>query len=149
MNFTSKEEMQYARACLAFAKKLGLIDDDSPDALQKRCEEENSKREMMLKSGETVYGVTHFSLPAYLQYELTGFKLNFVSENEEIKRVYEYKPISYEEKVEFYEKNSDLFTRYAGDSFHFKEVEAVIEKRIREAEFENEIQNILCQLTDR
>lgn len=135
-------------ACLAFAKRLGLIDDDSLDAVKIRCENENKKREEKLKSNEAVYGVTHFSVPAYLQYELTRFKLDFASEKEEIKRIYSYKEISFTEKKAFFEDNADLFTRYNGDMFSFGEVETVIEKRIREAEYENEIENILCQLTD-
>ena len=34
----------YAKACLIFAKRLGLIDDDSLDGVKSRCEKENEKR---------------------------------------------------------------------------------------------------------
>lgn len=147
--FTSNREMQYAKACYTFAKKLGLIDDDSFNAVKTRCDAENKAREEKIKNGEIVYGVTNFSLPAYIQYELTRFKLDFVSQAEKIKNNYNYKEISHDEEKEFFESNADLFTRYNGDSFSFGEVEAVIRKRIREAEYDNEIKNILCQCADR
>ncbi|MGN0522245.1 MAG: hypothetical protein ACI4IQ_06370 [Eubacterium sp.] len=147
--FTTQKEKQYAKACLVFAKQLGLIDDDSFEAVKTRCENENKKREEQLKNNEAVYGLTHFSLPAYLQYELTRYKLAFASEKEEIKKVYSYREISDEEKKAFFNENADLFTRYGGDSFSYGEVEMVIKKRIREAEYENEIGNILCKLADR
>ena len=101
----------------------------------------------MLEKGETVYGLTRFSLPVYLDYELTRFRLDFVSEKEEIKKSYSYKPISKKEKKAFYKNNRDLFTRYSGDSFRFREVEMIIEKKMREEQYEDEINNILCKLS--
>ena len=77
--FSGEEDKKYALACLEFAKRLGLIDDSSPDAVASRCEAENEKRKEMLEKGETVYGLTRFSLPVYLDYELTRFKLDFAS----------------------------------------------------------------------
>lgn len=88
-------------------------------------------------------------MPAYLEYELTRFKLAFASMKKEIKDNYDYREISFDEKVAYYNNNSDLFTRYNGDSFTFGEIEDVIEKRIREEEYDDEIKSILCQLTDR
>ncbi|MGN1124087.1 MAG: hypothetical protein ACI4RR_07055 [Eubacterium sp.] len=148
-SFTNEKNEQYARACLAFAKKLGLIDDDSLEGVKKRCEAENAKREAQQKDGEIFYGLTHFSFPAYLQHELTGFKLDFASENEKIKRVYNYKDISDRDTKAYYKNNRDLFTRYNGERFTYKEVKMIIKKKMREEEYENEINNILCQLADR
>ena len=145
--FSGEEEKKYTLACLEFAKRLGLIDDSSPDAVASRCEAENEKRKEMLEKGETVYGLTRFSLPVYLDYELTRFKLDFASEKEEIKKSYSYKPISKKEKKAFYKNNRDLFTRYSGDSFRFREVEMIIEKKMREEQYEDEINNILCKLS--
>ncbi len=144
--FSGEREKKYALACLEFAKRLGLIDDSSLDAVAIRCKAENEKRSEMLEKGETVYGLTQFSLPVYLDYELTRFKLDFVSEKEEIKKNYQYAPISKKERKAFYKNNRDLFTRYAGDSFRFREVDMIIEKKIREEQYDNEINNILCKL---
>ena len=45
--------------------------------------------------------------------------------------------------VSFWNGHRELFTRYQGDSFSYDEVATVIKKRIREKEYEQEIQNIL------
>lgn len=145
--FYDEREKKYALACLEFAKKLGLIDDSSLDALKLRCEAENAKRREKLENGETVYGLTEFPLAVYLDYELTRFKLDFASEKEEIKKVYSYASITKKDKKTFYKNNLDLFTRYNGDKFRFREVAMIIEKKIREEEYENEINNILRQLS--
>lgn len=149
MNFLTEKERDYAKACLIFAKQIGLIDDDSLDAVGSRCEKANQEKKDKLQKGETVFGLTEYSLPAYLEYELTRFKLAFASMKKEVKDNYNYREISFDEKVAYYNNNSDLFTRYNGDSFTFSEIEDVIEKRIREEEYDDEIKNILCQLTDR
>ena len=86
--FTDDEEKKYALACLKFSKKLGLIDDDSLEAVIKRCDAENEKRKLQKENNETVYGLTHFSYPAYLDYELTRLKLDFVGECENVKKAY-------------------------------------------------------------
>lgn len=145
--FLDDDEKKYAFACLKFAEKLGLIDDSSFDALKLRWESENKKRKNELESGGIVYGPTQLSLPAYLDYEMTRFKLDFVSESDKIKDSYEYKSISKKDKKAFYKSNRDLFTRYAGDKFWFCESEMIIEKKIREEQYENEINNILCELS--
>lgn len=147
--FLSERERSYALACLSFAKKLGLIESDSLEAVAQRCDAENEKRKKQLEKGETVYGLTHFSLPAYLDYELTRFKLDFVSQKKEIKAVYNYSEISKKQLKEFYKNNKDLFKRYSGDRFFFFEVKMIIEKKIREEQYESEINNILCKLTQR
>lgn len=140
-HFSNETEKQYALACLEFAERIGLIDDSSLDAVIKRCKAENEKRKIQIENGETVYGLTEFPLSVYLDYELTRIKLDFASEKEEIK--YNFAPISKKEKKEFYKNNQDLFTRYGGDKFRYKEVDMIIEKKIREEQFENEIKNIL------
>lgn len=145
--FSSNEEKNYALACLEFAKKLGLIESEKLEDVIIRCNKENEKRGQMLDIGETVYGITHFTPVMYLDYELTRFKLDFVSEKESIKKHYNYKEISKKDKKLFYKNNMDLFTRYAGDKFRFSELQMIIEKKIREEEYENEIKNILYKLS--
>lgn len=145
--FTNDEEKKQALASLIFAKKLGLIDDDSLDGVKKRCEEENEKRKKQLENGETVYGLTYFSLPAYLDYELTRLKLDFVGETDKVKKVYNFPEITKKEKRAYYKNNKDLFTRYNnGDRFFFFEVKTVIDKKIREEQYDAEIEKILCKL---
>ena len=143
--FTSEKEEKYAKARLSFAEKLGLIDDSSLDALKARCEKENEKRKTALANGEIVYGLKQFTLPVYLDWELTRFKLDFASEKKGIN--YSYKPIEKSQLKEYYKTNKDLFTRYSGDKFRFKESKDVIYKKIREEEYENEVNNILRKLS--
>ena len=143
----NEKEQKQLKAELFFAKKLGLIEDDTLDGIQDRCRKENQKREQMLQKGEIVYGPEKFCLPAYVRYEQTRFLLDFVSESEKVKNFYTYRPISDEEKQAFYEANRDLFTRYHGDSFTYEEVAMIIKKRIREIEYEEESHNILCQFS--
>ena len=140
-HFSNETEKKYALACLEFAKIIGLIDDSSLDAVEKRCKAENEKRRIQTENGETVYGLVEFPLSVYLDYELTRIKLDFASEKKGIN--YSFAPISKKEKKEFYKNNTDLFTRYGGDKFRFKEVDMIVEKKIREEQFENEIKNIL------
>ena len=130
-----RKEQKQLKAELIFAKRLGLTEDDTLDGVVSRCEKENQRRKGMLQNGEIIYGPEHFSLPAYVRYEQTRFRLD-----------YSYQRISEEEKQAFYEANRDLFTRYHGDSFTYEEVSVIIRKRIREMEYDKEIQNILCQL---
>ena len=143
----NEKEQKQLRAELIFAKKLGLIEDDTLNGLEDRRQKENRKREQMLQKGEIVYGLEQFSLPAYVRYEQTRFRLDFVSECEKVKEHYTYQTIFEEEKQMFYEANRDLFTRYNGDSFTYEEAAGIIKKRMREIEYEKEIHNILRQLS--
>lgn len=141
-----KEEFRESQAALLFAKKLGLIDDADFLALERRRVAKNAENQEKMKRGEPVYGLITYSAPVYLQYELTRFKLDFTEETDNIKKNYEYRSISEKEKRDFYHENMDLFTRYFGDTFSYEEVELIIEKRIREEEYEKNVKDILCQL---
>lgn len=143
----NEKELKQLRAELIFAKKLGLIEDDTLDGVEDRRQKENQKREQMLQKSEIVYGPEQFSLPAYVRYEQIRFRLDFISECEKIKEHYTYPTIFEKEKQMFYEANRDLFTRYNGDSFTYEEVSGIIKKRMREIEYEKEIHNILCQFS--
>lgn len=142
-NFMNEEEMKYVQACLGFAVQLGQIADESLEAVERRRILENEKRKELLEKGITVYGLSNFSVPAYIQYELTRFRLDFVSEKDLIKRSYNYSTITSKDMASFWNEHRELFTRYQGDSFSYDEVAMVIRKRIREKEYEQEIQNIL------
>ena len=144
--FENEEEKKYALACLAFSKSLNLIDDDSLEGVKKRCDAENEKRKAQLENGETVYGLTHFSYPAFLNFELTRLKLDFVGESEKVKKAYNFTEITRKQMKAYYKENKDLFTRYNNDRFFFFEVQTVIYTKIREAQYDEEINNILCKL---
>lgn len=141
------EELRAVKAALLFAKKIGLIEDASLLALEQRRAAKNTENQEMIRKGELVYGLISYSAPAYLQYELTRFKLDFTEETDAIKKNYTYHDISEEEKRKFYSDNMDLFIANAGYVFTYEEVELIIEKRIREAEYENNVKDILCQLS--
>ena len=128
--FENEEEKKYALACLAFSKSLNLIDDDSLEGVKKRCDAENEKRKAQLENGETVYGLTHFSYPAFLNFELTRLKLDFVGESEKVKKAYNFTEITRKQMKAYYKENKDLFTRYNNDRFFFFEVKTVIYKKI-------------------
>ena len=111
------------------------------------CRKKTREEKRCFRNGEIIYGPEHFSLPAYVRYEQTRFRLDFVSESEKVKEeLYLSRGFLKKEKQAFYEANRDLFTRYHGDSFTYEEVSVIIRKRIREMEYDKEIQNILCQL---
>lgn len=143
-----KGELRKAQAELLFAKQLGLIHDADFEAQERRRVALNEENKEKVRKKEPVYGLISYSKPAYLQYELTRIKLDFVEETDKIKKHYVYRDISEEEKRRFYTENRDLFTRYLGDPFTYEEVEMIIVKRIREAEYENQIKNILYQLPE-
>lgn len=138
----SQEEFTMAQAQLRAAVNFGFIEEADIDAISQRCQKHNRKIEDRLAGGEVVYGLTHFSLPAYLQYELTRFRLDFIEGKAEN---YEYMVITKAHRRKFYQDNPELFKRCAGDYFAYEDVEAVIEKRLREEEYYRYVQNLLCQ----
>ncbi len=141
-----QNDERYARACLIFAKNLGLIDDESYEGVRARCVEENKKRARQQENGEVFYGLTRYTFKEYLEWELTKFRLDFISESKEVKKAYNFREIPKKELKAYYKSNKDLFTRYSGDRFPYRDVKLIIKKRIREEEFENEINDILCKL---
>ena len=58
--------MNYIQACLEFAAQLGQIADDTLEAVERRRILENEKRKELLEKGITVYGLSNFSVPAYI-----------------------------------------------------------------------------------
>lgn len=140
---TSKEFME-AKAILRAAKQFGFIEKDSFEAMEERCLALNKENREKKAKGELVYGVVEYSFAAYLQYELTQFKLDFLSGKA---KNYTYGQITQGDKIEFYNQNQDLFTNFFYEKYDFDLVEEVIEKRIREEEFYGYIKDILCQLS--
>ena len=145
-DFLEKNERDYAMASLLFAQKLGLVDNCLLTDVEQRRQEENRKRRETLERGEILYGPVECNPIAYLQQELTGFRLDYVSESEKITNRQVFRPISREETRQFYEEHADLFTRYQGDAFAYEDVELIIRKKIREKDYEDGIKDILRQL---
>lgn len=135
-------ERKKAEAELMLAVKLGFIEEAGFEGVEIRRRKKNEKLKNRLLEGKVVYGPTCYGKPAYLQHELTKFRLDFVSGKA---ADYTYRVIEREEKERFYRENQDLFTRYFGDPFPYEDVEDVIEKRIREEEYHGRIRDILCQ----
>lgn len=148
-DFLEKNERDYVMASLLFAQKLGLVDNYLLTAVEQRRQEENRKRREALDHGEILYGPVEYTPIAYLQQELTGFRLDYASESEKITNRQVFRPISLEETRQFYEEHADLFTRYQGDAFAYEDVEVIIRKKIREKDYEDGIQDILRQLRKR
>ena len=143
---TSKEEVSEVLARLQIAAWMNLIPTPDLEAVDERRRRKNAEAEKALSEGGIVYGPVYYTPSMYLQYELTQFKLDYtVFKGEQVGR-YPYREITEEEKRAFYGENRDLFTRYNGDSFAYKEVSMIIEKRLREQEYENIIRDLLCEL---
>ena len=143
------EQWRHAKACLTLAKRWGLIGDDSPEALERRRAAKNAQAERAEQDGKPVYGTRRFSAPAYLQYELTRLKLDFVQPCEKVREGGYCPDFTEQEKRDFYEQNRDLFGRYHGDYFTYEEVSQIIEKRLREDAYDKLIRDILCESENR
>lgn len=71
------QELSRAEAEICLAKKLGFIDEAGFAALEERRIKKNKEIQEELNACKTVYGLTCYSSAAYLQYELTRFRLDF------------------------------------------------------------------------
>ena len=87
-----KEEEKRIKAELKFAVNIGLIQNDSPKAIDERRIMKNHQNEEDILINKIVYGITFYSREAYIRYELTDIRLDFASEAEKVK--YDYEPIS-------------------------------------------------------
>ena len=140
---TSKEEVSEVFARLQIAAWMNLIPTPDLEAVDERRRRKNAEAEKALSEGGIVYGPVYYTPSMYLQYELTQFKLDYtVFKGEQVGR-YPYREITEEEKRAFYDENRDLFTRYNGDSFDYREVSMILEQRLREQEYENIIRDLL------
>ena len=115
----------------------------------KRRAAKNAEISRSEAEGAPVYGTRYFSAPAYLQYELTRFKLDFVEPCGKIRALGVCPDFTEAQTRAWYDANRDLFTRYFGDSFSYEESRQIIEKRMREEVYEALVQDILCEPADR
>lgn len=63
------------------AVRQGYVDSVSYEGLLKRMKAENARRKNKIQRGETVYGLSEFSLKTYLEYEMDSFEKRFCQEN--------------------------------------------------------------------
>ena len=141
----SEEEFCRAEAELELAVSLGLIGQAGFDALEQRRLQKNEENRRKKAAGEVFYGPCSFTRPMYLQYELTRFRLEFALPSKKVRDSGYCPEITEAQKRTFYQENQDLLTRAQGDLFSYEEIEAVIEKRLREAAYDRLVQDILCQ----
>ena len=80
-----KEEEKRIKAELKFAVNIGLIQNDSPKAIDERRIMKNHQNEEDILINKIVYGITSYSREAYIRYELTDIRLDFASEAEKVK----------------------------------------------------------------
>ena len=137
-----EEEVKKVRAELKFAVNLGLITDDSLQGVESRRIAKEAETTAALGENKIVYGLSSYSRQAFIRYELTRFRLDFISEGSAVN--YKYTDIFEKDAIDFYEKNRDLFTRANGESFEFDEVRLIVKKKIRELEYEKNV-NLLCE----
>lgn len=140
----SEREVLEAEAKLKIAAWMGLIPKPDLAAVEERRRQKNDSNRRKLESGEIIYGVRYYTPPMYLQYELTRFRLEFTVYKGTSVGPWSCQKVTEVQKKNFYEANRDLFTRYFGDSFAYDEVHMIIEKRLKEMEYEKIVQNILC-----
>ena len=80
-----QECLRKAQGAFLLAHKMGLLEDPSMEGLEARRQNHNEKLKMMEQEEKLFYGPRYFSAPAYLQYELTRLKLNFVQPSEAVR----------------------------------------------------------------
>ena len=77
-----QECLRKAQGAFLLAHKMGLLENPSMEGLEARRQNHNEKLKMMEQEEKLFYGPRYFSAPAYLQYELTRLKLDFVQPSE-------------------------------------------------------------------
>ena len=142
-----EKQLRKAQAAFLFAHKIGLLEDPSLEGLEQRRQQHNAQLRKMEEEGRIFYGPRSFSAAAYLQYELTRLRLDFVAPCDAVRRSGLCPSFSDEEKRAFYEANMDLFGRYHGDHFSYEEVAQIIEKRMREEVYEQILDELLPKCT--
>lgn len=140
-----EKNVKSEQARLLIGYWLGTVPSPDITDVEKRRKIKNEEIQDKLRNGEMVYGVTHFTPMMYLQYELTRIKLDYTVYKGEALGGYPCRVFSETDLRQYYDNNRDLFTRYFGDSFGFEEVAMIIEKRLKEKEYEDIVKDLLCK----
>ena len=131
--------MTREEAQIEFARRTGYLKDDLHTLWIEQRRGKREHREYPFGPGTTAVGYEFF-----LEMYLSSFRLAFVLRDERID--YPYEELTKKNIDDFWKNNRDLFTRFNGDSFEKEEVEDIIAKRIREEEYERNVEEILLQL---
>lgn len=143
-----QECLRKAQGAFLLAHKLGLLESPSMEGFEARRQAHNRMLKKLEQENKKFYGPHYFSAPAYLQYELTRLKLDFVQPSEAVRKTGLCPEFTEAEKRAFYEQNMDLFGRYHGDFFTYEEVAQIIEKRLREDAYDKLIENVLREFEE-
>lgn len=128
MNERTKRELR-------FAKEVGFISSDNLPYLKNLFEKENLRRK------QNSFGPSFLSFDEFIETLLTDFFLAFILRKESIK--YCYDELTEKDYLSYWNSKRNLFTRYSGDCFDYEESKDIIAKRIREEEYEKNVERIL------
>lgn len=121
-----------------FARRTGFLEKDLISLWLEERRRRRGGRKYGIEGGKLSYDV-------FLEMFLTSFRLAFILRDERIN--YPYRELGDDDIERYWKENRDLFTRYNGDSFGKDEVEDIIAKRIREEEYEKNVEEILLLLS--
>ena len=97
------EKLKYNRAVYENAKQQGYVDEIDYKHIVERMENENKMRKEKIAQGEPVYGLSEFTIPLFMEYEMDTFQKRYC-ENLDNKGM----QITDEEREQYYEENKDL-----------------------------------------
>lgn len=81
-----QECLRKAQGAFLLAHKLGLLETPSMEGFEARRYAHNKMLKKLEQENKKFYGPRYFSAPAYLQYELTRLKLDFVQPSEAVRK---------------------------------------------------------------
>lgn len=129
--------LKYRHAVYDTAEEKGYIqkEDTSYASIVERMETENLARKEKKENGETVYGLTEYSLDQYLDYEMSSFRESYINDpdNEDME-------VSEEELLEYYE-NGGAIVGEDGQTISLDETRAALINQIRQNRYEDTIQD--------
>lgn len=96
------EDLKYFRGVYENAREKGYVDSMQYRDLVKRFENENAARKEKISKGEAVYGLSEFTLPLFIEYEMDVIQKNYCDnlENPGMQ-------ITEEERQTYYEENKN------------------------------------------
>lgn len=128
--------LKYRHAVYDTAREKGYLREEeiSYDSIVKRMEDENRERKEKKENGETVYGLTEYSLDQYLDYEISSLQERYINdpENEDME-------VSEEELRTYYE-NGGAIVGEDGNTISLEDTRAALISQIRRERYEDMIQ---------
>lgn len=108
------EELKYFHAVYGLAEEKGYVEDGSYAALLGRWESENQARKEKIENGETVYGLSEYTLELYLEYEMDTIQKSYCDdlENEGMEITDADRAEYYAEHIDYYYRDDDRVLDY-------------------------------------